>query len=274
MDSLARVLLGFILAAGIAGLAARLHALSRSGAVAAALLGSLVFGLGGLEWAILLMAFFGSSSGLTRFLARRKQDLAGTFSKGGRRDAGQVLANGGLAGLCVIAHALWPGQGWPWLAYAGSLAAVNADTWATELGVLSSGLPRLITNFRPVARGTSGGVTGVGTLASAGGALWIALFGVVFWPPALASGSPPPAVLVALVASAGLAGSLVDSVLGAALQAIYFCPTCARETERHPLHTCGTPTTRVRGLAWLGNDGVNLACALTGSLAAVLGMIL
>ncbi len=133
-----QILLGFILAAAIAGLAYRLHLLSRSGAGAALALGTLVFGLGGLEWAIVLIAFFGASSGLTRLFARRKQDLSATFSKGGQRDAAQVLANGGLAGCFVVAHALWPAQDWPWAAYAGTLAAVNADTWSTELGVLSS----------------------------------------------------------------------------------------------------------------------------------------
>jgi uncharacterized protein (TIGR00297 family) len=265
-----QIALGFGLAAVAAGLAYRLGSLSRSGALAAVLLGTLVFGWGGLEWAILLIAFFGSSSALTRLFARRKQDLAATFSKGGQRDAGQVLANGGLAGLCVIAHALWPGQAWPWLAFSGSLAAVNADTWATELGVLNPTLPRLITTFQEVPRGTSGGVSRVGTLAAAAGALWIAAFALL-----LGDSSGSQAIIQGLVITlAGLAGSLVDSLLGATLQAIYYCPTCQRETERHPWHTCGTETTLVRGLPWLGNDGVNLVCALIGGLAALLALVL
>jgi uncharacterized protein (TIGR00297 family) len=268
-----QILIGFLLAAAIAGLAYRLRTLTRSGAVAAVMLGTVVFGFGGLEWAILLMAFFGSSSGLTRAFARRKQELSGTFSKGGQRDAMQVFANGGLAGLFVIAHALVPGQSWPWLAYAGTLAAVNADTWATELGVLSPSLPRLITNFRAVPNGTSGGVTPTGTLASAGGAFWIAIFGAIFWPAGLAPRSEPLVVFLGMVTLAGLAGSLVDSLLGATLQAMFYCPACGRETERHPVHTCGTPTTRVRGLSWLNNDSVNLACAFTGGLLALLGVV-
>ena len=274
-----QLILGFLLAAGIAGLAYRLHLLNQSGAAAAVLLGALVFGLGGLEWAILLVAFFGASSGLTRLSARRKKDLAAVFSKGGLRDAGQVLANGGLAGLFVVAHALWPDQNWPWAAYAGTLAAVNADTWATELGVLSSALPRFITTFRPVERGTSGGVTLAGTLAAAAGGLWIAILSVLFWPGQailpLTGGLKLPAPgawtasFLLAITLAGLIGSLVDSLLGATLQAIYFCPNCGRETERHPIHTCGAQTTRVRGLPWLGNDGVNLACGVTGSLIVV-----
>ena len=73
---------------------------------------------------------------------------------------------------------------------------------------------------------------------------------------------------------AGLAGSLVDSFLGATLQAIYYCPACQKETERHPLHSCSTPTSQVRGLRWLNNDWVNTICAASGAiLALVIGMI-
>lgn len=58
--------------------------------------------------------------------------------------------------------------------------------------------------------------------------------------------------------------------IGASLQAIYTCPACRKETEKHPLHSCGTPTTLIRGLAWLDNDWVNTACTLAGGLLAVM----
>jgi len=263
-----QILLGLILAGGVALAAWRLRLLSGSGAAAAAGLGTLVFGLGGWQWAVVLIAFFATSSGLTRLFGRRKQHLAGAFSKGGRRDAGQVLANGGVAGLAVLAHAVWPAAPAPWLLFCGALAAVNADTWATELGVFSPSAPRLITSLKTVARGTSGAISVAGTLAAVAGALCIGLLGVWVWPVTTPAEFAGPLAALTL---AGLAGSLVDSLLGATLQAIYYCPACARETERHPHHTCGTATRLLRGLPWLDNDGVNLACAVVGALLALLG---
>jgi len=57
-----------------------------------------------------------------------------------------------------------------------------------------------------------------------------------------------------------LLGALFDSLLGATVQAIYYCPACQKETERNPVHSCGTETTQIRGWTWLGNDWVNFAC--------------
>ena len=254
-----QLLLGLALGIGIALLAWRLRALSASGALAAALTGGVIFGLGGLRWAILLLLFFATSSGLSRLSARRKTALTEKFSKGSRRDWGQVAANGGLAALLALVHGLWPGQTWMWVAFAGALAAVNADTWATELGVLSKQPPRLITSWQRVEGGTSGGVSLIGTLAALGGATLIGLAAALLWPE---TGSWATWLAVSL---GGLAGTLFDSWLGATIQAIYHCPACQKETERHPVHTCGAQTTLLRGWRWLNNDLVNLACSLAGA---------
>ena len=248
---------GFTFAVLVAIFAYRAHSLSRSGALAAVLVGSVIFGLGGWQWALLLLAFFISSSGLTRAFKKRKSGLNEKFSKGGQRDAGQVFGNGGLATLFAALHYFFPGSLWVWLAFAASLAAVNADTWSTELGVLNPHPPRMITNLgRVVEKGTSGGISLVGTLAALAGS---ALIGVLagLYPPM------PAAWTVGLwVTLAGFLGSLFDSLLGATVQAIYHCSTCNKETERHPIHTCGTQTTRKRGWEWLNNDIVNLGCAV------------
>jgi uncharacterized protein (TIGR00297 family) len=260
------LLLALVLAIIVALAAYAVRALSVSGAAAAAVVGALIFGFGGLPAAILLLAFFISSSLLSRLFTRRKRAFDEKFSKGSRRDAAQVLANGGLAAVFIVLHAVSPQQAWPWVGFAASLAEANADTWATELGVFSPSAPRLISTGKPVERGTSGAISLVGTLAALGGALLVALLGVWLGP----SPWQAAAVGTALVGLAGLAGSLIDSLLGATLQAIYRCPSCQKETERHPLHSCGAATLRVRGLAWLNNDWVNTACTLAGAVAALI----
>ena len=260
-----QLLFGFLAALVIAWAAYRAHSLNRSGAWGAVLVGTVIFGLGGWKWAILLLAFFITSSALTRLFGARKAGLDEKFEKGGRRDIGQVLANGWTACLFAGFHFFLPGAAWTWIGFAAALAAVNADTWSTELGVLSPTLPRLITNGKPVEKGTSGAVSPLGTLSAVVGAALIALLAGwlrptgTFWP------------LVAGVTVAGAVGALFDSLLGATVQAIFWCPRCRKETERHPRHTCGTETTQVRGWKWLNNDLVNLACA---TLGALIGLVL
>ncbi len=258
-----QLIIGFLLAALIGLLAWRAHALTPSGALAATLTGGLIFGLGGVAWAALLLAFFVSSSILSKAFASRKRALSEKFSKGSQRDWGQVLANGGLGAILAVIHWLLPGQVWPWVAFAGAMAAVNADTWATELGVLNPTPPRLLTTLRPVERGTSGAISWAGSLSSLAGAALIAMIAVLF----PGQGGAPGLLVFATLG--GAAGSLFDSLLGATVQAIYYCPTCHKETERHPVHLCGTPTTLAHGWSWLNNDLVNYACSLAGSLSAV-----
>lgn len=260
-----QLLTGLLLALLIAFAAYRARSLSRSGAVGAALVGAVIFGIGGWQWAVLLLAFFITSTSLTRAFKKRKTGLSEKFSKGGQRDIGQVLGNGGLAALFAGLWYFFPGEAWVWAAFAGSLAAVNADTWATELGVLNPRPPRLVTNLsKVVEKGTSGGISLAGTLASLAGSGLIGLLAVAFPP------IPVSPYLGILIALAGLGGSLFDSLLGATTQAIYHCPACDKETERHPLHSCGAGTTLKRGWPWLDNDWVNFACGAFGALAALL----
>ena len=192
--------------------------LTRRGAAAALAIGlATVWGFG---WrgVFLLLAFFVSSSWLT------------TAARGGegRRNERQVLANGGVAALAALVGS--------WAAFAGSIAAATADTWATEIGRHSRTAPRLITNGRPVPAGTDGGITLLGTVGGFAGAGFIA--GLAFM--------VEPRVAIA-VGAAGVFGLLLDSFLGATLQGLR---------------------------AWLDNDFVNLAATASGAVvAAVAGQL-
>jgi uncharacterized protein (TIGR00297 family) len=266
--SVVSLLIGLSLATALAGAAWRLGMLTADGWVTALLIGGLTYGLGGLSAAILLITFFASSSLLSKGFVSRKKQVSANFAKGGRRDWAQVGANGGFAVISLVAAAIgWVSSPVAWVAFSAALATVTADTWATEVGTLSANPPILITSGKKVPPGTSGGISLLGSGIALLGAMVI---GLAAWLLGLIS-----LVIFPLIVSAGLLGSFIDSLLGATVQAIYYCPQCKKETERHPLHYCGTPTSFHHGWRWLDNDWVNfLSSAFSALLAASLFAIL
>ncbi len=252
-------LIGAALAVIIAAAAWRARALSGSGAIAAALLGTLSIAAGW-DWGIVLVAYFASSTGLSRFRAgekeRRTQDR---LEKGGRRDAIQVLANGAAYGVAAIAFLAAPDPLWQAFG-AGALAASAGDTWATEIGTLAHRAPRSILTLRPVPTGTSGGITARGLAAAVAGAAFVALVAWLSgWHDSVWHGA----------VAGGIAGSVLDSVLGATVQSRRWCDTCRIDTERK-VHRCGTRTSIVGGQPWLDNDGVNALSTLGGAVVSLL----
>jgi len=258
---------GLVLSAIIAWLAYRRKTLTQSGVLGAILTGTAIFGFGGLDWGLLLIAFFVSSSLLTRYKEAAKAQVAEQFAKGGPRDLWQALANGGIAALLAVAYGLTGAAHLPLLfAFVGAIAEANADTWATELGVLSRKTPRMITTRQAVAPGTSGGVTWDGAGAALAAAALIGGLAAVLG--RLGGMSSDKAVmLLPIGALAGMIGSLVDSLLGATWQGIYYCDACGKETERE-LHRCGNRTRLMRGWRALNNDWVNLLGTLVGAVVA------
>lgn len=257
----------------IAGAAYARKSLSGSGFAAAVLLGTTMYAVGSPVWFGSLIAFFVSSTLLSKWKKRVKAKAESGYEKTDRRDAGQVAANGALALVLCVADALWPNPLW-WYAFLGALAAVNADTWATEIGGLSKSPPRSITSGRRVPAGTSGGVSGLGLAASMAGGLFI---GVIAWLLLFIPGQDEPSGVAgsglrlvwwgAAGLAAGTLGSLADSLLGATVQLTYRCGVCGRDIERP--HHCGQPAVRIRGYAGWNNDAVNVACSLTGALVAL-----
>jgi uncharacterized protein (TIGR00297 family) len=260
LNNWTQLALGLVLGVAIALVARRARLLTTGGAIAAVSVGAFTFGIGGLAPSILLLTFFISSSLLTRQGSERKQSLAERSAKGGIRDEWQVLANGAVPALLAVGYGLTEQDIWL-TGVAGALAASNADTWATEIGVLARARPRLITNLRTVEAGTSGAISWLGSAAALAGALLIGLgasllFGRI--------------ELLYVSGAAGLLASFLDSTLGATLQAQYVCPNCDHRTERHPEHTCGTTTVFVGGWRWLGNDQVNFVISVAGAALALL----
>jgi len=220
--------------------------LTPGGAAAAVLMGSAVTVGQGLHGLALLIAFFTTSSLMT---SRTAQDLR--EARG--RTARQVLANGAVAAAAAV-------LGWG-AAMAGAIAAATADTWATEMGRRAAAAPRLLTSWRRVTPGTSGGVTALGTVTGIAGATFVGLLDVWLTEGAVA--------IAGLVAVAGIAGMLADSLLGASVQARFGCPTCGRLWES-PRAMCHAPLRHARGIRWLDNDAVNLAATLVGAGSAAM----
>ncbi|MEA2071269.1 MAG: DUF92 domain-containing protein [Asgard group archaeon] len=231
---------------------------------------------------VLLFVFFISSSILTSYRKRDKKDIQDKFSKGGERDASQVLANG-LAGLLfavahifvliftdniVISNAFV-------FAFIAAIATTNADTWATEIGILSKDQPFWILNLRKkVERGTSGGISIKGTGAALFGSFIvasIALIFEVFWRnPILESSSWQMFLFIPLAGVAGFLGAIIDSFFGAIIQGFFECSICGKGTEKK-IH-CGAETIILRGKDWFRNDHVNFfASLLAGIIAFALG---
>jgi uncharacterized protein (TIGR00297 family) len=238
----------------VAGCAWRLRAFDASGALAATLVGAAILVGQGWRGGALLLAFFIPTTLISRLLpdATSRWD-----AKGNRRDGWQVMANGGAAAVAALA---WAGFPRGLAVAAASLAAAAADTWATTIGSGSRSEPRSIATGRRVPAGTSGGVSWRGTLGGTLGAAVVAAAGV------LVSGRIGVGITALFC---GIAGMLLDSLLGATLQGRFFCPVCQRPTERRR-HRCGTRSDRMGGLPWLTNDGVNALATASAALVAAL----
>ncbi|THE15466.1 DUF92 domain-containing protein [Bacillus timonensis] len=233
----------------------RLKSLTISGAAGTIIVGSAVsvgFGYRGL---LLLGLFFASSSLWSKFKSGNKDSLQNKVEKGEQRDIIQVLANGGVASVASLLF-IWT-DSLIWLRFfIGSIAAANADTWASEIGTLSKKKPFLITKMRRVDAGTSGAVSLLGTIAGFLGSFLIAVVSFFVWPEL-------SVILLVGLTLVGFSGNVIDTIMGATVQVVYKCSVCSLETEKK-VH-CGQETTYLKGLRFCNNDVVNFFSILFAS---------
>lgn len=278
MQTLAQFGFGLALSSLIGYAGYRKKALAPSGILGAMLVGTLTFGYGGWIWGLTLITFFILSSALSYYKSAAKKELSEKFEKGARRDFGQAMANGGAGALIAVVFAYLIHDPLMAAAFTGAMATVNADTWATEIGVLSKKPPRLITTGKIVEPGTSGGISLLGTLATMGGglAIGIAIAGFSLLDGALGGAGHAQVGLNAawklllflpVATFGGLLGSLCDSFLGATVQAIYYSPKRQKETEKR-IDADGSPNQHLRGWIWLNNDWVNFLSSIAGAVGA------
>ena len=319
---------GLALSGAVAVASLKLRLLTKPGALGAAVVGALLFAIGGWPLWLVLMWFFGSSNLASKAMARRaravraREAAAGTrHAAGGAAGAGalaaegaeaeasavegagacaqasgaagadasaseaaeavrcasrkrrrgeprklrQVLANSVPALFCALGYAA-SGDGWLLVVAAGALAASTADTWASEVGVHSKNPPVNILTREPLQRGLSGGVSPLGLAATLVGAVSSALLATLLFR-AFSFAVPTGPDAFALIAACGVAGSLLDSVLGARLQAKYRDPEAGRIVEKPPV---ASGAALVSGHAWVTNDAVNF---MSGVAVVALGLI-
>lgn len=197
--------------AGLSILAYALRALDMLGAVASFFLGLEVALLGGVRWLALMTLFpvLGVLATRVGHRAKRAQHLE--EEREGERGVGNVLGNGLAGALVALALLLDPvPRAAAALAFATAVAAVTADTLASEVGVLAGTARRILPPFASAKVGANGAVSLLGQAAAAAGAIAIAAAAV----PLLHLGWGAAAVAAAM----GFVGCQVDSVLGATLE--------------------------------------------------------
>lgn len=192
----------------LAGAALALRGVSRTGAIAGWVLGTLVYALAGWRGFLMLALFFALGTVTTRMGYRRKRSLGIAQPAGGRRGPGHALANGSMGVLCAFLAVATPFAGSFTIAMIAAFATAAADTVASEIGQAYARRHYRVTGFKQVAPGTTGAVSLLGTLAGLGAGAVVA---GAAWSVGLLDLRG-----AAIVTVAALFGMLVESYIGAA----------------------------------------------------------
>lgn len=196
-----------VVAIGFAVIARTLGAVTDGGALVGVVVAFVLMLAAGLAGFLPLLTVFVITVLTTRWGYARKQQL-GVAERGPGRTASQVLANLGAATLCALPAVWFPRfTGMLMIGAMAALAEAAADTASSEIGEASARAAYMITDFREAPIGANGAISVAGTLAGCIAAClvaWVsAFFEVVSW-----NWTP-------LIALAGVAGMVLDSVLGA-----------------------------------------------------------
>jgi uncharacterized protein (TIGR00297 family) len=188
----------------------RARTVSRSGALVGALVGAIIYLGGGAGAWVLLLVTFVAASVTSRLGLARKEQLGIAEERGGRRGAGNAIANCGVAAVAAVAAATTPYTSASLVALVAALTAGGSDTVASEIGKAWGRSTFLVTTARRVQPGTPGAMSVEGTAAGLAAAFALAATGT-------ALGLIPASAILIVVAGA-TAGALAESALGATLE--------------------------------------------------------
>jgi len=217
------------------------------GALLAAFLGALfyfAYGALGILFVLFCYAVMIAVSLVSKWL---KNDVSDVVKKTKGKDIVEVFVNGfwGIAATVLFLLTKNP------TFYATSLITVSAsfvDSLASDVGTLSRKTPYDLFRRKTVARGVSGGVTWLGSLASLTGAVIFAtaIVWIVEW----------QMIYILPITLILYAGAWVDTLLGSLCQVKYCCSVCHKMTEKE--EHCGMAATAVGGCSYINNDTVNI----------------
>ncbi|MEM1557453.1 MAG: DUF92 domain-containing protein [Thermoproteota archaeon] len=249
--------------------------LSLSGILASVIIGVVTLFLGGWDCFIVLLTFLVLGVSFTKY--RHFEKAPGTLAqeKGGVRTWVNVFANGGPAVIPLVLECLYGMEVFK-VFFLSAVCSAASDTLSTEVGLLSRSKPRLITDLRKkVDKGVSGGVTLLGTLAGLLASITIASIPLVTITTGIAGlfvNVKDPLRLILTSASTGFLGMIVDSLLGATVQALYVSKETGLFYEDP--RKCNGECILVRGFKHFDNNAVNFSsCLIAGVVGAVLYLL-
>ena len=233
----------------------RKKSITLDGTVAAFLTAVLLYAFGGIWVASSLILFFVLGSFVSKLNNDQKRKAESLQEDTGARTWKQVLSNSFPAVVMVVIVYFFPDQMVLRLLALAVFAAAAADTFSSELGMLSKAKVFNILNFKPIEKGLSGGVSWIGLLAGLLGSTLIALLAF------------PEFGLRGFIVSIviGFMGSIIDSILGAVIQRKYVGTNGGLQDK--PNHPLDKP---IRGFKWISNGMVNF---LSLSIVSIVGAL-
>lgn len=255
------IIIAFILI--IAIICYKTRQLTISGSLMAFCLGIIVtlgFGFGGLFVYVFFVIVAGVFGRLNNDNNIAKEAMT-IQEKSGNRDWMQVFANGGLGLILAFLYLLKPNPAYI-IMFGASVSEAVSDTVAGEVGLLLRSKTVSIITGKPQKPGLSGGVSVEGTLAGFVSAVVTAFFWYsCFYYPSIST-----LTYFVIAAVSGFLGCIIDSIMGATIQAHYYDKKNDKLTEKSNIDGIDLPL--VRGFRLIDNDKVNLLSNLFATILA------